>query len=264
MSGESPEVRPTHICLTELGLKVPTADIRLSQVDHDLVNESQRLPRIHEAGAVERIVALDDRVWFKVKTGRWRGAATRLTGRDPSVPTNQPADHTWWWLGIGGIRREGDPKDFYRSLAEAARREGSGTGSVSSQRWLPSRWDWDRLEAEDAYGVVVGIRRIVSALIARSLRTGHAYQAQLPGYSLTAMARAHDGDTYLIIGADRIADRRILAIILTSVPDVDADSWQPEPGPVFGIHAEPGEVIWSTIIPPTAAAELLSRFPADD
>jgi len=78
---------------------------------------------------------------------------------------------------------------------------------------------------------------------------------------VTALARAEDGDTYLAVGAENIADPKIFAVIINAVPGVDGESWLPEPGGVFGLTPQPGEVIWSTILPPSIAAQLFERYP---
>jgi hypothetical protein len=97
----------------------------------------------------------------------------------------------------------------------------------------------------------------VRELIARSLRDGQPYQAEFRKYSVTALARVTDGETYLAIGTENVADPRIFAVILDSVPGLDRSSWQPEPGGVAGLNPEPGEVVRSTILPPAVADQLL-------
>ncbi|MGW4464524.1 hypothetical protein [Micromonospora sp. NPDC004704] len=259
MNDEPLPVRPTRSCARALDLPIPSLDVRMSDLDHLLIKEAQRLPDTHAAGGVERILALADRVWFKVKAGRWRGAAIRLSDGDqpPGEPQVQLAP---WWLGAAGYRRDGDPSDFYASMAAAARRDGKHQEGVSSDRWLPDEWDWKRLELEHATAWVWEVRRIVCELIVRSLRTGHSYQAAFQGYSITVLARAADGETYLAVGTENIADPKIFAVILDAVPGIDRDAWLAEPGGVVGLAPEPGEIIWSTILPPAVAAELLDKY----
>jgi hypothetical protein len=161
-------------------------------------------------------------------------------------------------LGRAGYRREGDPTDFYAALAAAASRDGGSTDP-----WLPSDWDWKRLELEHAVAWETDTRRIVGELIARSLRTGHAYQAEFQRYSVTALARANEGETYLVVGSENVADAKVFAAIINAIPGIDPAAWLPEPDGVAGIEPSPGEVIWSTILPPSVAAELLERYPQD-
>src|SRR5262245_39510554 len=119
MSGESMPVRPTRSCLGDLALAVPLISEPLHTVDHDIVEEAQRLPERHAAGGIERILSLKDRVWFKVKTSRWRGAATRLQEAD-RADASTLVRLAPWWLGAAGYRREGDPTDFYSALKAEA------------------------------------------------------------------------------------------------------------------------------------------------
>lgn len=254
MSAEAQSVRPTKVCIEALDLPKPPISVHLADLDHSLVKEAQRLPEVHAAGGVERILSLTDRMWFKVKTGRWRGAATRL--REAELATSEPQTRLApWWLGIGGYRREGDLADFYASLASTADRDGS------SDRWLPQAWDWKRLELEHIYAWEHEIRRIVRQLIARSLRDGYAYQAEFERYKVTALTRADGGETYLLIGTENVADPKVFAVILNAVPGIDSGSWLPEPQGVAGLQPESGEVIWSTILPTAVATQLLDALP---
>jgi hypothetical protein len=256
MSGETQSVRPTKICIEALELAKPPISVRLPDLDHPLIKEAQRVPEIFAAGGVERILSLRDRVWFKVKVSRWRGAATRLP--EGELPSSEPQTRLApWWLGMGGYRRAGDPNDFYASLEATADRDGS------SDRWLPQGWDWKRLELEHIYAWEHEIRRIVCELIARSLKDGRAYQAEFEHYKVTALARAEGGETYLLIATENIADARVFAVIMNAVPGIELDSWLPEPEGVAGIEPGPGEIIWSTILPPAVAAQLLDALPVD-
>jgi len=45
-----------------------------AKTDHPLVRKAQDLPDEVQASGAERIVSIDDRVWFKVKTRDHRGA----------------------------------------------------------------------------------------------------------------------------------------------------------------------------------------------
>jgi hypothetical protein len=164
-----------------------------------------------------------------------------------------------WWLGTAGYRRAGDPGDFYSALAGAWARDGG-----SSDKWMPADWDWKRLELEQAYAWESQIRRIVRELIARSLHDGYPYQAEFHHYKVTALARAHGEETYLVISTENVADPKILAIIMNAIPGIDHASWLPEPDGVAGIDPEPGEVVWSTIMPPAVAAQLLDAFLDND
>ncbi|GGL15332.1 hypothetical protein GCM10012284_57470 [Mangrovihabitans endophyticus] len=251
MSGEPKPVRPTRFCMADLELSIPPFDESLCRIDHPLIGEAQRLPEAYAAGGAERILSLKDRVWFKVKTGRWRGAATRLPEAD-RADAGPEVRQAPWWLGAGGYRREGDPGDFYAALKASWDREGG-----DSDRWMPTDWDWRRLQLEHAYAWEANIRRIVRGLITRSLRDGYPYQAEFEHYRVTALTRAREQETYLIVGTENIADPKVFAIIINAIPGIDPSSWLPEPDGVAGIQPKPGEVIWSTIMPPSVAAQLL-------
>lgn len=69
-------VRPTLRCLSDdLAIApLPTLDVRLEDLDHELIRKAQQSPELDAAGGSERIESVDDRTWLKVKTGQWRGA----------------------------------------------------------------------------------------------------------------------------------------------------------------------------------------------
>jgi len=237
--------------MTDLDLSIPPINESLCKIDHPLISEAQRLPETHAAGGAERILSIKDRVWFKVKTGRWRGAGTRLPEADRADAGPQIRQAPWW-LGAGGYRREGDPGDFYSALTASWDRNGG-----DSDRWLPADWDWKRLQLEHAYEWEANIRRIVRGLIIRSLQDGYPYQAEFEHYKVTALARAREQETYLVVGTENIADPKVFAIIINAIPGIDHSSWLPEPDGVAGLQPAPGEVIWSTIMPTSVAAQLL-------
>lgn len=92
--------------------------------------DAQAHPERFEAGGVERIHALKDRVWFKLKTSRWRGAVVRLADRDLLAEVEGRADDAIaapdrWWLGAVGMREDGSRRDFYEAIASASRCEKS-------------------------------------------------------------------------------------------------------------------------------------------
>lgn len=64
----------------------------------------------------ETISGLTDPHWWKQKVSRWRGAATdaEIVGADEV------------WLCAGGLRAEGDRKDFYTGFMNAVRLRGAG------------------------------------------------------------------------------------------------------------------------------------------
>ena len=99
-------VRPTKRCLSDLGLSFPTVNTPLSAIDHPLIGKAQRLPDDVASGGAERIKALTDRVWFKVKVVNLRGAATELLPEDSAQPELLSTAQAWWWLGAAGERKQ--------------------------------------------------------------------------------------------------------------------------------------------------------------
>ncbi|NMO51039.1 hypothetical protein HH310_07525 [Actinoplanes sp. TBRC 11911] len=60
MQGSSPAVRPTRLCLTMLNIEIPTLDVKISDLNHDVIVEAQRLPQAHAANGAKRILSLSD------------------------------------------------------------------------------------------------------------------------------------------------------------------------------------------------------------
>jgi hypothetical protein len=82
MTSEPIGVRPTKRCLGDLGAEAPDLGVPLEEIDHPIVVDAQSVPEQRDAGGAERIVALTDRVWFKVKTSEHRAAVTELRGEE--------------------------------------------------------------------------------------------------------------------------------------------------------------------------------------
>jgi acetamidase/formamidase len=258
-SPEDHQVRPTKRSLDDLGLAFPDIAEPLSGFDHPLIQKAQGTPATVEAGGAEPVRSLSDRIWFKCKIADLRGIVARLTsaereacGLPPEVP---------WWIGAAGVRRDDSANDFYKLIEAEAIREGKGTGRPSTDHLLPQQVDRERLEAETATLLVQGLRDLVLSLIAASLKDGSPYYAEVTGHRVTAVVRASEDATeaYLAITAEGFSDPRVLGIILSAVPGIDKDDWLPEPGGAAGIDPNPGQIIWSTIIPPAVQANILTR-----
>ena len=82
MVSEPIGVRPTKRCLGDLGAELPDLGSRLEEMDQPVIVSAQAVPEQRDAGGAERIVALTDRVWFKVKTRDHRAAVTELRGEE--------------------------------------------------------------------------------------------------------------------------------------------------------------------------------------
>jgi hypothetical protein len=229
------------------------------------VKRAQSLPDELKASALERVRSLTDRVWFKIRTGRWRGAATRLTDGELGEfqPSLDPPGR--WWVGAGGWREAGAPDDFYAGLEARAIREGKGTGAPSSAWLMPTDWDWRRLSVESAVAWAVQLRSLVRQLIASSVTSGDCVRATFRDYVIEVVVRADGAEgAFLAVTAEGIYDHKIIAAILSAVPGVTADDWQPEPGGVSGIQPRPGQIIWSTLLEPQVTADVLRLVEDED
>ncbi|MEU0572111.1 hypothetical protein ABZ297_42850 [Nonomuraea sp. NPDC005983] len=245
--------RPTIRCLRgDLGIvKLPPARITLDELDHPLIRKASA--QFAGDSARERIAAVDDNILFKVKIQRWRGAVWT----DARCP----------WLVAAGRREDGSPDDFYAALAETAKNarksyNASHTPPLTSDTYtddlLPGALDEARLRLEDAERSVLRMEASVRALVTRSLLSGREQCEDLAGYTLAILIRADEGhETYVgvrIIGHVTIADQ---ATILDAVPGCDRDSWYPDVMPHRDL--ESGEVVWSNLMDPPAAAALLAE-----
>jgi len=256
-------VRPTKRCLEDLGLQFPPYTELLSKVNHALVQRAQSIPEQQAAGGVERVLSLTDRIWFKCKTSRYRGAVTKLAAAeiaDVGLPPNAA-----WWIGAAGTREQGSERDFYASIETEAVRHGKGTGAPSTKHLLPKQIDKKRIEAEIAARAVLAVQELVLNLIAKSLQDGKPYTVELQEHRITVLVRASSAsEAYLAISAEGFVRPEMIAIILQSVPGIPRDDWQPEPGGVAGVTPQSGQVIWSTIISPDIQAEILQRFDSEE
>lgn len=97
---------------------------------HPLVQYFTRLSRDGDV-TQENISGLKDPPWWKVKSGRWRGAAWE----DPH--TRQV------WLCAAGLRREGERDDFYRRFMHRANTAGASLLPTDEDRRLLRREQLD-------------------------------------------------------------------------------------------------------------------------
>lgn len=257
-------VRPTLRCLTDdLGIApLPTLDLRLEDLDHELIRKAQHSPDADAAGGGERIESIDDRVWLKVKTGAWRGAV--LPPARQAVENEEPL----WWLGAGGRRQADSPQtDFYerfKSSCTVARKSSADPTSHSrtdSSGYLPTERDRKRLAAERALHFVRSIPRLVRRLASMSLMNGHVAEATFDGWQLRVLIRAngdHAGtEAYIVLGGSGLTDPDVFAVILSAIPGVGPEDWMAEPSDVRGLMPESGEMVFSALLPPQAQAQLL-------
>ncbi|MGA5757781.1 hypothetical protein [Nonomuraea bangladeshensis] len=251
-------VRPTLRCLRDdLRLPVPSAQTTLDQIDHPLLqkaNEQFAAPDIPH----ERIRAIEDVVLFKVKSGRWRGA----------VLTDQPDSEVRDWLVAAGIREDGSNDDFYTSLhreARTARQRYNAehdkplTTDTYVGHLLPDQDDHDRYLLEAGTRLALRLNTELRALIRGSLHDGHEHAADFPAFRLGVIVRADDGhETYVAIRITGSVPTNLTAMILSRVPGCAFDAWFPE----YTLPERdllPAEQVWSNLMDPKAASQLLDE-----
>lgn len=253
MVSEPIGVRPTKRCLGDLGVETPDLGVRLEEIDQPVIVSAQAVPEQRDAGGAERVVALTDRVWFKVKTSDSRAAVIELRGTD--LPDWVRPSRGAWWIGAAG-RRQSDSaqRDFYALL----QRECTTGRTVSSDHLLPADWDWKRLAAEQAVAWRREMKRMVMRLVATSLKSGHLALVEFRNHRIKALVRAENGhEAYLAIIAEGVPDPQMYALLLDCVPGVAPEAWQPEPSPLAEMNPGSGEIIWSTLFPSEVAKEIL-------
>ncbi|MGH9119067.1 MAG: hypothetical protein ACRD0A_14650 [Acidimicrobiales bacterium] len=204
---------------------------------------------------VERVVELDDRVFWKVKIDRWRGALWTRTDEA--------------WLVAAGYRRAGDADDFYNELGQAARRwradyNRANTPALATDTFtgplLPTADDRDRIVLEDALRVVDDLRAELRDLTAQSAESGVEARGEAAGCELGVLVRRSElGEVYVSV---RIVARTpdvidIHALVLDSMPAVaDRNGWFMEPMPER--DPGPGEIGWSNILDEQSLDEFLA------
>lgn len=253
MVSEPIGVRPTKRCIADLGAALPDLGVPLEEIDHPIVVNAQSVPEQRDAGGTERVIALADRVWFKVKTSDHRAAVTELRGT--ALPDWVRPSRGAWWIGAAGRRQADSPqRDFYAAL----QRECTTGKTVSSDHLLPAEWDWKRLAAEQAVAWRREMKSMVIRLVAMSLKSGHLAVAEFRNHRIKALVRAeNDHEAYLAIIAEGVPDPQMFALLLDCVPGVAPEDWQPEPSPLAEMNPGSGEIIWSTLFPSEVANEIL-------
>ncbi len=265
-------VRPTKKCLDQLGVPLPTVDVSLSDVAAEPLPTAQNFPERYEANGLTRVLSLKDRIWFKLKTSRWRGAVVRLTddelrleeesqGGDPCITH----DHRWW-VGAVGSREAGSRTDFYAEVAamSACPVSPDKKDGIDTDALLPQEWDRKRLRAETAYAERVVYERIMVLAAARSLRSGKVIEASFERFSMGVVVRADRGQQFVAFIARNVFDPKRLAAMMDSLPGISKDDWGPEPGGIADLKPASGEIIWSAILPTEVADQILEQVPWSD
>jgi hypothetical protein len=250
--------RPTLRCLhDDLKVARPSADVPLDEINHPL------LAKTHEqfadpATPHERIAAIDDEVFFKVKVQRWRGA----------VWTDHPSADVRVWLVAAGWREDGATTDFYAALAASARaarsrRNAGNAQSLTSDTYtwhlLPDDTDRARYRAESAARFERTLAAAVRDLCRASLLDGREHTATVGGAVLGIQVRANQGhETYVAVRIIGSVPSTLAVVVLDLIPGCDLDGWFPE----YSLPErplDPAEQAWSNLMDPTAAAKLLDE-----
>lgn len=241
----------------------PTLDVPLSELDHPLLLRAQALPTLVAAQSAERIRSLTDRIWFKVKTGTWRGAAGEIQDQlDDDTPSLLESCDAQWWLAAAGPRQDDSPqRDFYARLDLEA--HSGGPNSCSTDYLLPEAWDVNRLKAELALGVSTIIPQLVRRAAALSMRHGDIRGFGAGPTDVRVRVRMlDDGQVYLAIGSTGVTDPDLFALLLSAFAGLTVEDWLPEPGPYLHVQPAPGEILWSTILSIDAQRALLDELDA--
>lgn len=248
--------RTLRVLREDLNLSVPPLPDRLEEIDHPLLTKSNEQFADDETPH-ERIRSIDDQVLFKVKIGRWRGAAWAC--HDSPVPV---------WLVAAGHREDGSRNDFYAALtadAQAARAQYNATHTsplataTFTAPLLPTEDDWQRYELEAGARLERRVAVTVHGLVRNSLGDGHEHAALLDGAALGVQVRAlEDHETYVAIRIIGSVPDEVTATILESVPGCDRAAW----GPEMEMPDRPlasGEQVWSNLMDPAEAAKVLDE-----
>ncbi|WP_322613047.1 hypothetical protein [Dermacoccus abyssi] len=268
-------VRPTRRCLDSLEIEIPKLDAPLHLLAHELVEEAQSLPARMLAGRATRIGVLKDRVWFKVKRGRWRGVATRLTDADlhenarlddAAGWTRSVNESSRWWLGAAGWREDGARRDFYTRIESECRCVWSEAKKdrINTDTLLPQEWDRRRIIAERAVAEQRAYRTVMMQCAARSLRSGKIVMAHFDAFAMGVLIRADRGEQFVAFIARQVYDPKRLAVMMSALPGVSGDDWGPEPAGIADLAPGPGEVVWSAVLTPEAANAILDAVPWSD
>jgi hypothetical protein len=255
-------VRPTKRALLDMQVDPPTLDIPLSELEHPLIVRAQALPTLVATHGAERVRSLTDRVWFKVKTGTWRGAAGDVQEHIHDARPVLEACEAWWWLVAAGPRQNDSPqRDFYARLDVEA--HAIGPNSCSTDFLLPGPWDLKRLEAELALAVAARIPSLVRRAAAQSMRHGDIRGFTAGSADVRVRIRMlDDGQVYLAIGSTGVTDPDLFALLLSAFSDLTVEDWLPEPGPYVHVVPAPGEILWSTLLSTDAQSALLDELDA--
>ena len=256
-------VRPTKRCLDDLRLSLPTIDVSLESIDDSIVRRAQSVPEQVAAGGAERVRSIVDRVMLKVRASTRRAAVHELRVRPTDCDCSEAAQTVaegigHWWIVAAGERQDDTPtRDFYARLEDDYGAHGS------SHYLLPCVWDWRRLSAEYALALTDAVHREVRQAAYLSMIRGAVMQLALPDLDavLRVFVRADNGtEAYIAISGIGVYNAKIIALLLSSFPEIDSSEWLPEPdGPAL-VKPSHGEILRSALLPADVAARLMDEF----
>jgi hypothetical protein len=263
--------RPTIRCLTDElcdGVEDPgqrsalvsgligLARTPLDEIDHPLLKKAFELSQLSHVDLHEhQISSVADRVWYRVKVGRHRGAVW-IDGDGTA------------WLCAAGYRRDGDPDDFYAQFERQC--------IAGSEIFLPDDRDEKRRRLELADSSDRERRRLLTERvvsgIADAARTGREVRVDLPtmvdpesflprstaglSVEITSNGPDYPNELTLYVEITDYAGARyndILIEVQSSVPGVPVGDWEPEPG--VGSRRDPR---WTVIVDPGWIETLLA------
>lgn len=256
MNDSAQSVRPTKRVIETLGVPLPNLGTRLSSLNHPLVSKAQITPTEVEQHSADRIRSLTDRVWFKVKASRWRGAVSDLFD---ALPEGLASYGERWWLCAAGVRQDDSAQsDFYAMLSREA--HSRGPHSCSTDFLLPTEWDAKRLVAEAAVFATHVLHQLVLSAASDSLLTGVVSGFEFGERDVRVRIKVHeDGEAYVGIGATGVADVALFVTLFSAFPGVDPADWMAEPDGALAITPAPGEILWSAMLPPATQQFLAAR-----
>ncbi|MGK7221532.1 hypothetical protein ACSNO4_01885 [Kocuria flava] len=251
MTERTTAVRPTIRVVRELEISLPPVDVGLHALSHPLIEKAQVIPSQVESGGAERIRAVKDRVWFKVKVNDDRGGVAQLDSAD------EDSFHGFdWWLGLCGKRvSDSQQHNFYDQLPE------------SSAEYLPTTLDQKRLALETTYMFRQDLKQVARKATYMSLVSGKVAVIEMDGQPFLIRARVrmmNSGETYISVGYTGASNPQFTAFVLDAFPGVKHTDWQVEPSSVVEIHPEPGEMVYSALFPTEVQSALLEEFAANE
>lgn len=246
--------RPTIRCLQDdLDTKLPPATEPLDRVAHVIVGKAGEVARSAPERA-ERIVELDDHVFWKIKIERWRGALWSTTDES--------------WIAAVGYRRAGDGDDFYNELGESGRRWKAEynrtnkpplTTSTFTDRLLPTELDRKRIVLEDAVRVVDDLRAALRSLTLDAVATDAEARGEAAGCEVGVLIRRTETEIYVAVRiVGQVPKPDVHALVLDSMPAIaDRDGWFIDAMPARA--GGPGEIVWSNLLDEAALSAMVDE-----